>query len=592
MNDQTEKKAYIYDPLYQEVLSHYQEGEWDQGVKKIKELLDRYPNSDDLLEFKNEVHIRLAISEEEIQDEINQKKKNQRRKILRYLSIILVVTGLLYGLFSLAMWVQEHNAEIAMARVQNARQIAVDKKLSNAKSLLQAGKPKEALMVINEIRELAPENSQVDPLLLEAQAQIEIEEKYSEAVEQIANQNYKIALDILLEIYKQNPTYKDVEYKIRILENYLFVIENVASGDASYADEQWGEAIEAYEAALDNFPNTDIGIDKKQVRDNLYQCYVNQILKILAKEEISDEDVAIAVDNYKNFLAMRPQDKDSLEQREAIKASFTNVIVQNYISTANQHLLNNENMERSIQLADEIVNKAIALQTPDENVVNFSENLSLYKSAISSIKENDWDAATEALHTINESDPQFAGGVVKMLLFEAYMELGNNSLLRGFYQDALGYYELALSAADQMKQEMLLPSLQARMDIALVLGKLGAYEDAVNLYRAIIEDFNLSQLINTRGDADLQNRLSAANSNFLKGDFRGAYLDYVRAFERIQLIYEYDQTSIQEGDNLAGIAINYQSTIQAIIAENEMSHQIIATENRDINIPKFPSKGQ
>jgi tetratricopeptide (TPR) repeat protein len=592
MNDQTEKKAYIHDPLYQAVLSHYQEGEWDQGVKKIEELLDKYPNNDDLLEFKNEFHIRLAISEEEIQDDINQKKKKQRRKILRYLSIILVVIGLLYGLFSLAMWVQEHNAEIAMARVQNARQISVDKKLSNAQSLLQAGKPKEALMVINEIRELSPENSQIDPLLLEAQAQIELEEKYSEAVEQIANQNYKTALELLLEIDKQNPTYKDVEYKIRILENYLFVIENVASGDASYADEQWGEAIETYEAALDNFPNTDIGIDKNRVRDNLYQCYVNQILKILAKEEIGDEDIAIAVDNYKNFLAMRPQDKDSLEQREAIKASFTNVIIQNYISTANQHLLNNENMERSIQLADEIVNKAIALQTPDENVVNFSENLSLYKSAISSIKENDWDAATDALHTIDENDPQFAGDVVKMLIFEAYMELGNNSLLRGFYQDALGYYELALSAADQMKQEMLLPSLQARMDIALVLGKLGAYEDAVNLYRAIIDDFNLSQRINTRGDADLQNRLAAANSNFFKGDFRSAYLDYVGAFERIQLIYEYNQTSIQEGDNLAGIAINYQSTVQAIIAENEMSHQIIATENRDINIPTFPSKGQ
>jgi tetratricopeptide (TPR) repeat protein len=305
---------------------------------------------------------------------------------------------------------------------------------------------------------------------------------------------------------------------------------------------------------------------------------------LLGKEEITDQIIFEAYEYYKDSRKLRPQDNNSIDRRTAIELAFSEAVAEIYIREANNSLYYIDHLDTSLQRADELVNKALTITPADKFVLSFHRKLNAYKRAIIAIKDASWQEEINNLQGIYEQDQDFAGGVILMLIFEAYMELGNETLQRGFYKDALGYYELALVSAEMMPNT-LLPLMQSRTQIALVVGKLGDYEESAELFHSIIEDFDILWRADQQGEVEMQQILLLSEENFLYGDYRNAFLDYVRAFELSYQIYDHTQVNVSRGTNLATLAAKNKSTIQAINAVNDLPYQVIFGTGQELNIP-------
>ena len=59
--DETRPLPYAKDPLYKDLLKHYQNADWDAGLDVLKSMLKEYPNDPGLLEFEHEIQMRVSM---------------------------------------------------------------------------------------------------------------------------------------------------------------------------------------------------------------------------------------------------------------------------------------------------------------------------------------------------------------------------------------------------------------------------------------------------------------------------------------------------------------------------------------------------
>ncbi len=85
-----ENATYYGNPVFQESLSNFQRGEWQDGLSKLDKLMEIYPLDHELRGFRQQMQLRSGVDQDEI--EYHSKERIHKFKVwLVRLTISLVV---------------------------------------------------------------------------------------------------------------------------------------------------------------------------------------------------------------------------------------------------------------------------------------------------------------------------------------------------------------------------------------------------------------------------------------------------------------------------------------------------------------------
>ena len=146
-------EVYQDDPLYRSMIANFQRGEWETGFSELNELVEKYPSEHDLLSLRKEMQLRADVDEEEK----TYSKKTRRKRVkslgLRLLIGLAIVILFVWGFRTYNNWFQVQYA-VAQQRIETERQeFEIKTKFDHVQQLLEAYRPGEAMLIIDEIRE-------------------------------------------------------------------------------------------------------------------------------------------------------------------------------------------------------------------------------------------------------------------------------------------------------------------------------------------------------------------------------------------------------------------------------------------------------
>ena len=158
----------IQDVAFQEILTSFQKGEWDQGLEKLDTLIKQQPSATELQDFRQEMLIRSRIDQYE--------RLDTRSTIQKKILLWGIVGVILVGLFSLAFSrfdsytarIQDQFSSMQENVLEEGASLVLDIQFKDAQNYLNAGRPQDALQLLTVISEQKPDYPGLEQLRDEA----------------------------------------------------------------------------------------------------------------------------------------------------------------------------------------------------------------------------------------------------------------------------------------------------------------------------------------------------------------------------------------------------------------------------------------
>lgn len=554
------------DPLFHSAMRHLQTGEWSEGLSEIKQLLENYPESKELKSLHSEMELRSHMDE----DEQVEHKREIRRKIKNWtvrVIMLAAVIGLAYwGVQTYSGWIQ-HKLSITTQKVEGeVQKVSQAVRMREGQNLLLAGRLDMASEVFQEIASVDPNYPGLAAALEEVNKQQSLDTKYTNALQQVEENNFETAMSLFKEIAAVEPNYKDVAGRIKDIESRISLEGMFASAEQSYEAEDWAKAAGQYEIIRITDPlfKTDM-IDQR-----LYLSYVNAAVDLLNSENDSMENLDSAEAYFRKALALRPQDPAVQAQRELARDKFTKSLALSYVSGAQKALQGQADSLVALKIAQFYFQKALDLRPNDPNVQVQGNLAQLYLQAQDEFEQGNWDQVITSLEEIYQQDPNYAQGTSRQTLYEAYLAHGQNLMVVGEYEQALSDFQHAAILAKETDTP-LLRLYNAQIKIAEAQGVLGDYNEAVLLYQDVMENLNLSK-DRLNGYPQLGSNLEQANKYINAKIYKSAFKIYREYAPQALVVYaNLVNYVVQDGDYLPALANHFNTTISAILAANNLA---------------------
>ncbi len=460
------------DPDYHAFLETYQNAEF----LKCRELLDvlksRYPNDQRLLRFEDDLQMKLSFKSIAA-DHKKVDIKNKIRATFK-LSLFAVIGTLFVLVVAFLSYIYFNDKAVARQDAQKA--IVLASLNDQAEELIRVGKPESALLIIDKIKEIDPDYSNLANLTSQTENLLACTAKYETAQGLLSEGKSAEALVVLKEIESENPGLWDVRLLIDSIETANQVDLLLTEADAAYQNQNWGQAITAYENIIQLEAD-----DDSVITEQLLNSYLNQIVALLQKEDVSIEEIDQAQDYYRKAMALAPQSKEFESERENFQTVSVNLLEQKYAQMAKSLLEDKNQNEQTLARAISYMRKGEDIDPESDSPQIDLANAEAYQLAFTNFVNQDWIHSVEYLETVYAGNPNFANGNAGVLLYEAYFALGLQYYDANFNQDALKYFEQAeILAWDDTANPAKL--FQAQTYIGHTLGKIGEYEKAVSYY--------------------------------------------------------------------------------------------------------------
>jgi tetratricopeptide (TPR) repeat protein len=570
-------------PPYQQALKDLQAGKWVEGLAGLAEVEKKYPLDTELRTLRQEMQVRARIDEYEIEERKAQKQHKVRRIAIRVLLVLLVVLLVFVAISTYSGWLQNqwNSAQDSLTSQMHQTELAV--KFLNAQQLLQAGQTGEALTILEEITSSNPDYPGLNEAMDAALAQKDLETQYTQAMDMLAAGNSQDALPILQMIDQQSPQYRDVALQIQSLESLVQMDSYLAQADQAFEEERWEDAIAGYESLR----LLDPGYKPGQVEPKLFQAYINAATAVVDDPFPSLASLQTADRYFSQALSLRPQDREAVSARTAVRTTIESRMVDDYIQAAQDALVGNADSLAALATAETLFSRALELRPNDPAILVQYQLAEIYLSAVESFAARDYDAVIEGLEYVVGLDENYANGTARQTLYEAYIGRGMAEMAVGDYEFAILDFQKAATLAQQTP-DAVSTYFEAQILIAEAEGMAGNFLQAILLYQNALSDTGLRETI-LNSDTALTTDLQNAEANALAGNYSRSFQLY-RTLLRSR-VTAYDNTlvvSVKTGDYLTSLARQYNTTVSAILAANNLTNQDRLDPNTELIIPILP----
>jgi tetratricopeptide (TPR) repeat protein len=564
-------------PEYLELLIRYQHGEWDKCNALIDSLLESYPQEPELLKFKKDIETQTTLHQLHLSEE-KEKKKNYLWQIFGLTAIFLIIVGVSAYIILNIQGMQARQISLTNEQIQQENLNAL---ANQARQLLQAGKPEDALQIIGEIKSVDPKYPDIGPLTDEANILVKLDSMYTQSMQYIQSEKYEDALAILKQIDTIRPFYRDVKKQENLVENRLEIAKDIASAQKAYTEERWTDVINSYDQAV----AIDADIITPEIKEQLLNSYLNAIISMMQNKDTKVEDVDQAEIYYRKALALFPRSSKYATERENLQKLSKDLIVFKYYQIAKQIINDPNPTTDSIGIALNYLIKASSLDPANIQLKTETDNAQIFQNAVTAFNTNDLTHALDQLSILSSSDSNYGNGKVKQLLFEANFARGKQYFDLGIYMDARVNFEAAENLAFGQTSNAL-QLYQVQLNLGYTLGKLRSYKDAASYFKYALNAIDINSRI--ADYPQFAGPLKTAESDFVAQKFLDAYnlyVDTIQAMAAVGIPYTIKNMDAPVGSNLAFIANANSSTITAIQEKNNLPKTLVLNSEKKLLVP-------
>ena len=573
--------SYQNDPLYRSMIANFQRGEWETGFSELNELVEKYPLEHDLLSLRKEMQLRAEIDEEEEKYSKKTKRKRVMSLGLRLLIGLAIVIIFAWGFRTYNNWFQDQYS-LVQQRIETDRQeYELNTKFNNVQQLLEADRPGEAMIIIEEISEEDLSYPGLFTALERAQSLLDLDIQYSEAMKKKEDGDLVGAMAIFYTIEASNPGYQDVALQIQAIQLDFSMTDLIDLADAAVSAGNWDEAVAGYEVVRNRDPLYETEI----VEERLYFSYLNAAQEILDEQPDSMDALETAQVYYIRALSLRPQDKTILQEMAGARESLGNRLYTKYIEMAQQTLVGHTDSIEALKIADGYF--AIAQSIHPDNVTIAQERTmtQAFLLAQNEFYIKNWEGVISNLKPIYEIEPDYAGGTARQTFYDAYILLGDYHLDSGKPQLALEDYQNAVAIAE-LRPDAQMRLFESMVKIGDVMGVIGNYQAAVDQYRSATNLANINEIV--MSNRKLVEPLREAEEFVRQGKYKKAYSLYNETMEEIVAYLDTVTHVVESGDYLTKLANYYKSTTSAILIANNIGDPNDISTGKRIIIPVIP----
>jgi len=310
-------------PLYQEVETHINEGDWQAARAPLEELLTLYPDDSYLQEIATSVRTRSALLVSA--PEAAPTRQSILPRSLKFIIPILVVLGLLglvvLSLLVLQIWILPRaTAQRQTAQIGQVRQ--------DAQAALASGDYDRAILAYNEILLVRPDDLEAQDGLAQASQLRATASLYSEAIAQMEAHHWEDALATLQQIQMEQPGYRDVAERIVFVQEQQDLSSRFREAEAAFERGYYELAVEEYEA----LQSIDYSFQRETVQEHLFFSYLQLGLTKEAAAGGDSEQLELALVEFEKALAIRPEDSQAKGESQLLRL---------YISGLSEYEANN-----------------------------------------------------------------------------------------------------------------------------------------------------------------------------------------------------------------------------------------------------------
>ena len=572
----------VEDPQYAELLSLFQEADFEQCQQLLAHLEGQYPGHPLLLKFKDELELKLSVTN--LSTSIKQDEIHQRRRATFKLAIFAIIgTVLVLAAFFLSLYYFIGLGAVELLEVPTPTEsgmFQLDQLYNQAESLLRIGSPRPAVEIIETIRSFDADYPNLEDLSARAQALLALEAQYQQGLALVEQGEDLQALAIFREVQATAPGMWDVSQQIASIEAKLQIEAYFQEAQAAFAAGNWAAVINAYEGAQ----SLGARLDDPQVKEQLVNAYLNQIVVMLAGDNTPVEDIVLAESYYRKAMAIIPQSRAFSTERVKLQEVVGSLLEAKFTQIAKSLLADNNQTVGSVAQAVAYLRRAANINPRSTSLQQDLQNAVYYQVGLRNFINQNWMSVINNLEPVMETDPDFAGGKASYLLFETYYIVSRQYYAAGLYQDALKYLELAefllWRDLDNLPKLLQLQTLYGD-----TLGRMGNYENAITYYQYALNAIDARTRLSD--SPELLQKLDDAEFEASIENYEAAFTAFQEVLQGIEVVYSFEEIEIGIGNILAIFAHVNQSTLDLVLRANNLPRDTVIRLERTLQVPQI-----
>ena len=579
--DETRPLPYAKDPLYKDLLKHYQNADWDAGLDVLKSMLKEYPNDPGLLEFEHEIQMRVSM--QRIGQETDREERMQTFRKLGVRALIGIAV-LAIIIFAVQWGINLYDSRVEQARFERTQEAlaqSLGRKFENAEQFMKGGRIAEALALYEEIQEVDPNYDNVAQKIADAQEKLALDEIYQQGVDEYKSGDLETAKDTLQKVLDVDPLYKDVAILLNDINSTISIEELKNQAQTAYENNDWLGVVNAYNE-IQRIDNT---VDVSDLEVALFFSYKNLLVETAEGGNVSVEDLEKAENYYRLALAIFPQNPEYADEIAELKQVAISLVANKYYNYAREQVEQEDYSIQSMEEALRLLNKASNISSDSTAIAAEISQLTLFLTAFDNFAGRRWEEAIDGFEQLYRISPNYADGLLKFLIYETYMARGDTFYTFAEYSNARTDYETSETYARVSDQGNTLRLFQIEIRIGYTLRKLSLPAEAAAYYSYALNLVNFPDKLETN-EADKRTTYLEAEASLAAKDYWNATRLYEILLEDTETIYEFETVTILKGDSLAHIAFQHGSSINAILLFNpNLGDSLVSRVDQEIRVP-------
>jgi tetratricopeptide (TPR) repeat protein len=309
MTDDTEApksdESFEKHPLYQAAMKRLAQGDIEEGIAKLKRLVELYPEDQDLRDLAVRWQLMVMFAG-------NDTAPIERRAPTPFLrNVLLILLAVTLVVVGIAIFAAAWDRYVIPPREEQKRQMAIESLRQRGQEQLEAGDSIGAEESFQSLLNLVPGDATAQAGIELSQEQAELDRLYADALTYEQQGNYQSALDRLHQIETRSPGFHDVEPRITSLEKKQALETGWLEAQADIEAGDW----QAASSLLAQIRTQDPDFRRSQVEDQLFQAYTQLARQQIAQANGDPNVLRQALSYMDRALALRPANQDLLRER-------------------------------------------------------------------------------------------------------------------------------------------------------------------------------------------------------------------------------------------------------------------------------------